>query len=304
VIEQQERHRLRSVLDRYVSPNVASVIIQQDRDAFTHALRGDKRPVAVLFSDIRSFTSWSEKLDPVVLVEQLNEYFAGTVQAVLDEQGTLQKYIGDALMAVWGDTHSHGPAEDCRRALRAALGMQAALNRLNARWTATAQRSVLSTGIGLNHGEAVVGNLGHPQRMEFTVLGDAVNFAARLESATKQFHQTLLVSDSVRQLAGDTFIFRCIDKLKVKGKAQPMEVFTVLGEKPATAEPDWLAQYHHAIALFRDRQFESATASFEQLTAGPLPDDYLCLYFLRRCAEVRANPPPDNWDTAYELTEK
>lgn len=302
--EQYQRRRLRGVLDRYVSPNVASVIIQQDRESFTAAMKGQKRPICVLFSDIRSFTSWSEKTDPINLVEQLNEYFGGTVAAILQQEGTLQKYIGDALMAVWGDTHTHGPEEDAHRSLRAALQMLDALHQLNEKWQSNPSRTPLDIGIGINQGEAVVGNLGHPQRMEFTVLGDSVNFAARLESATKQFGQSILVSDSIKSLVGDAFIFRQIDKLQVKGKTEPLEVYTVLGEKSKMPDPDWLKPYHEAVQLFRGRHFEEAQSILIKLAKNSLQDDYMCQHYLRRCSHCLLQPPPENWDGSYELKEK
>lgn len=301
--EQYQRRRLRGVLDRYVSPNVASVIIQQDRESFAAAMKGEKRPICVLFSDIRSFTSWSENTDPTDLVDQLNEYFGGTVEAILKQEGTLQKYIGDALMAVWGDTHTHGPEEDARRSLRAALHMFDALDEMNKKWQANPQRTPLKIGVGLNQGEAVVGNLGHPQRMEFTVLGDAVNFAARLESATKQFDQSILISDSIRDLAGDEFVFRQIDKLQVKGKKKPVEVYTVLSEKSQAQAPDWLHSYHEAIHLFRDRKFEEAQSLLNKLANTSLKDDFLCQHYLRRCSACLLKPPTENWDGSYELKE-
>ncbi len=187
-IEQMERARIRSVLDKYVSKNVANVVVEQS-DAFEQSLRGQKKAVTILFSDIRGFTTMSETCSPERLVGQLNEYFVPMVDAIVREGGTLQKFIGDAIMAAWGDTHSLGVKTDTTRAVRAALRMRAVLVKLNEEWAGNDERIALATGIGVNHGEVIVGEIGHPElRKEFTVLGDGVNLAARLESATKQFH--------------------------------------------------------------------------------------------------------------------
>ncbi|MFO1489281.1 MAG: adenylate/guanylate cyclase domain-containing protein, partial [Verrucomicrobiota bacterium] len=262
-IEQFERLRTRNLLERYVSKNVAKTILEDQR-SFLESLNGRKQNVAVLFSDIRGFTSMTEGSEPEKLVAQLNEYFLQMVGAVLDEGGTLQKFIGDAIMAAWGDTHSEGAAEDARRSVRAALKMRQELAKLNERWLTQPDRTKLSIGIGVNHGEIIVGNIGHPQRMEFTVLGDGVNLAARLESATKQFHTDILVGATLEALTREHFVYRRVDLLTVKGKARPVEVFTLLSDA-SQPPPAWLAEYHEAIRLYRGREFEPAAEKFRQV---------------------------------------
>jgi adenylate cyclase len=174
----------------------------------------------------------TERSDPEQLVQQLNEYFLEMVGAVLKENGTLQKFIGDAIMAAWGDVHTEGAEEDARRAVRTALDMRAALAKLNVRWQNQPNRVPLNIGMGVNTGEIIVGNIGHPQRMEFTVLGDGVNQAARFESATKQFHADLLVGESVEALTRKHFIFRQVGLLTVKGKTKPVEAFNAKLRSP------------------------------------------------------------------------
>ncbi len=301
-LEQFERRRYRNVLDRYVSSNVAKTILD-DRRSFVEALKGRKQPVTVLFSDIRGFTTMTESTDADKLVAQLNEYFADMVGSVLNNEGTLQKFIGDAIMAVWGDTHSHGIKADARGAVTAALQMRAALVKLNDQWQTKDDRLRLTIGIGVNHGEVIVGNIGHPQRMEFTVLGDGVNLAARLESATKQFHTDILIGEQVEKLTRDVFIYRSVDLLTVKGKTQPIEVFSILGDR-SEPPPVWLEIYHEAIRLYRTRKFSAAAAKFETARHQIGGEDFLCGMYLSRCAAYEISPPPENWDGSFTLSEK
>ncbi len=301
-MEQLERRRYRNVLDRYVSKNVARTILN-DRRSFVEALKGRKQPVTVLFSDIRGFTTMTESADADKLVAQLNEYFSDMVGSVLRHNGTLQKFIGDAIMAVWGDTHSKGIEADARGAVSAALQMRHALAKLNAGWKENTDRAKFSIGIGVNHGEVIVGNIGHPQRMEFTVLGDGVNLAARLESATKQFHTDILIGEQVEKLTREHFIYRTVDLLTVKGKTKPVEVFNLLGDR---SEPPsaWLAVYHEGISLYRSRKFSEATARFEAARYQIGGEDFLCDMYLSRCAAYELSPPPENWDGSFALADK
>jgi adenylate cyclase len=301
-LEQIERRRYRNVLDRYVSKNVARTILD-DKRSFEEALRGRKQPVTILFSDIRGFTTMTESSDAGKLVAQLNEYFASMVGIVLQEEGTLQKFIGDAIMAAWGDTHSDGTAVDARHAVNAALQMRPALAKLNALWKDNPDRAKLAIGIGVNHGEVIVGNIGHPQRMEFTVLGDGVNLAARLESATKQFHTDILIGEEAEKLTHDQFVYRAVDLLTFKGKTKPVEVFGVLSDR-SQPPPAWLAVYHDAIKLYRGRQFAEAIARFAAVQKEIGGEDFLCTMYAGRCAEYIKQPPPDNWDGSHTLSEK
>jgi len=301
-LEQFERRRYRNVLDRYVSKNVAKTILE-DRRSFVEALKGRKQPVTVLFSDIRGFTSMTESSDADKLVAQLNEYFRDMVGSVLENNGTLQKFIGDAIMAVWGDTYSKGRAEDALGAVTTALQMRAALAKLNGEWKENADRKKLAIGIGVNHGEVIVGNIGHPQRMEFTVLGDGVNLAARLESATKQFHTDILIGEEVEKLTRAHFLYRTVDLLTVKGKTKPVEVFSLVSARAVPA-PVWLEGYHQAVNLYRRREFKTAAERFKAV-AGQIPGgDFLCAMYGTRCEAFELSPPPEDWDGSFTLSEK
>jgi adenylate cyclase len=301
-LEQFEKLRFRNVLDRYVSKNVAKAILD-DKRSFLESLNGRKQEVTILFMDIRGFTSMTETTDPDKLVAQLNEYFFEMVGIVLKEGGTLQKFIGDAIMAGWGDTHTAGSAEDARRAVSAALQMRGELMKLNKRWTENPDRTPFSVGIGVNQGELIVGNIGHPQRMEFTVLGDGVNLASRLESATRQFHSDILIGESIHDVTSEHFVYRRVDLLTMKGKAKPVEVFTVLGDR-STPVPGWLSKYHEAIFSYRRRNFGEAIACLKEALKEIGREDYLCEMYIRRCEEFLRTPPPSNWDCSHALSEK
>ena len=245
----------------------------------------------------------TETSDADKLVAQLNEYFLEMVGTVLKEGGTLQKFIGDAIMAAWGDTHSESLETDAQRAVSAALQMRGALAKLNERWKNEKDRPKLSIGIGVNHGDVIVGNIGHPQRMEFTVLGDGVNLAARLESATKQFHADILIGEQTEQLTREKFIFRTVDLLTVKGKTKPVEVFALLNDRSQPA-PAWLEKYEGAVKLYRNRKFGEAARLFETARKEIGIKDYLCEMYIERCEVYLEEPPPTDWDGSYTLTEK
>ena len=301
-LEQIERSRTRGLLERYVSKNVAKTILEDQR-SFLESLNGRKQAVTVLFSDIRGFTSMTESADAAKLVAQLNEYFLEMVGIVLKENGTLQKFIGDAIMSAWGDTHSEGMAEDARRGVSTALQMRGALVTLNERWAAQPDRVRLKIGVGVNHGDIIVGNIGHPLRMEFTVLGDGVNLASRLESATKQFHADILVGEEAEKLTRDFFIYRNVGAVAFKGKSKPVETYVVLGDR-SQPPPAWLARYHQAIHLYRGKKFEAARALFQQAQSEAGARDFLCEMYLGECEKWLRQPPPPEWDGSFTLTEK
>ena len=215
----------------------------------------------------------------------------------------MQKFIGDAILAAWGDTHSNGFADDATRAVATALTMRVTLGALNAGWDKREDRIVISIGMGINHGDVVVGEVGHPERREYTVLGDGVNFAARLESATKQFHTDCLVGESVEALTRGQFIYREVGYLRVKGKTKPVHIYTPLSDK-TTPAPEWLADFHRALTLHRTRDFTAAVALFAEVKQRAGGEDFLCNWYTIHAQRYLAEPPPEDWDGSETLTEK
>lgn len=218
VVERQERARVRRTLERYVSKNVVSELLDHP-ESFHSALGGANRKVTILFTDIRNFTAFSARTSSQQLVAQLNEYFTAMVECVFDHDGTLDKFIGDALMAVWGNATSRGPAADACASVRCALAMRAALERLNDRWSMEG-RPTLDIGIALQSGEVVAGNIGSPNKMEFTVIGDAVNATWRLQERTKEHPGEILVGDALSRLIGPEFETEELGSLIVGGSIE------------------------------------------------------------------------------------
>jgi adenylate cyclase len=219
----KERDKLRTTFGKYMTDAVVEHLM-----AGKVALGGESLTVTILFTDIRSFTTISEKMDAQALVGLLNEYFTEMVSIVMQHDGVVDKYIGDAIMAVFGAPVSR--ADDAKNAVRAAVRMRQALAHLNKR---LAERGVapLQTGIGLHTGEVVAGNIGSERRMEYTVIGDAVNLASRLESTTKELGVSVLISDVTYELTRDAVETRPLREITVKGRAQPVMTYEVLGIK-------------------------------------------------------------------------
>jgi adenylate cyclase len=182
--------------------------------------------------------------------------------------------------------------------------MRKSLVKLNEGWRARGLPE-LGIGIGVNHGEVIVGNLGSTEKMELTVIGDAVNLASRLEGLTKEYHLDLLLGESLVPLVGDQFILRTVDYVQVKGKTKPVDVFTVMGEGAAqtVSLPIWLARYEEGVRLYRARAFDGALAAFGECLRRQ-PDDYLASMYANRCRALIAEPPDDTWNGVYVMTKK
>jgi adenylate cyclase len=225
--ERVEKNRVRRTLEKYVSKNVVRELLDEPK-AYAQSLGGVIRPVSILFSDIRGYSIVSARTDPQALVSQLNEYLTAMVECVFHFGGTLDKFIGDAVMAVWGNTRSEGVRNDAANAVRTALAMQAELERLNEEW---AKRGLpqLRIGIAINHGEVVVGNIGSPQRMEFTVIGDAVNVTWKLQELTKELGVDLIVGKKINALVVEEFELRPLGRVTIGQLPQPLEIFELCG---------------------------------------------------------------------------
>lgn len=223
--ERLEKARVRKTLEKYVSGNVVRELLDH-RSAFQQSLGGVVKPATILFSDIRGYTSVSAKTDPQALVSQLNEYLSAMVECVFRYGGTLDKFIGDAVMAVWGNVQSEGVANDATNAVRAGLAMRDELARLNEDWRKRGMNE-LRIGIAVNQGDVVVGNVGSPRRMEFTVIGDAVNVSWRLQELTKQVDTEIVVSKSVSSLVVEHFELQEFGSFHLAGFAEPVEIFGI-----------------------------------------------------------------------------
>jgi adenylate cyclase len=296
--EQQGRQQIKQLFSRMLSPEVMNHLLDHPENV---KMGGSERAVTVLFSDIRDYTKFSEGLAAVEVVRQLNIYFERMVACVQKSRGTFHKYIGDAIMAAWGDIEvaSLGPERDAQNAVRSSLMMRGKLRELNEERQADGLMP-LRIGIGINHGVGVlVGLIGASSRMEFTVMGDAVNTASRLEGLTKEFHTDLAISESVYELLGDDFLVRRLGLIVLKGKTKPIVVYEVLAEKNDLGQsklpPEFVARYEEAFDHFLARRFVDAEAGF-LACHQEYPDDYCVNEYLEASREFLYEPPPPDWD--------
>ena len=296
--ERGERRRIRDAFGRYLAPQVIRRI---ETGEVPLALGGARREATILFSDIRGFTTLSERLTPEQLVSLLNEYLTAMTTVVLDHEGVVDKYIGDAIMAFWNAPVPQ--ADHAVRAARTALGMRDRLETLRSEW---AERNLpdIRVGIGLNGGEVVIGNMGSEQRFDYTAIGDEVNLASRLESLTKYYGVTILISEFVRRQLGEDFFCRRLDLVTVKGKEKPVAVYELMGETSRVDEKarELASGFEKAIALFLARRWDEAEASFAALHARH--DDRAALLYVDRCRAYRHEPPAEEWDGRFVAKEK
>jgi adenylate cyclase len=303
LLERRQKLALKRSVMRFHSPDVAEEIVQHP-EYYYNIREGANRTIVILFSDIRGYTSMSEVLTAQQMVAQLNEYFERMVAIVFQREGAVDKFIGDAMMAVWGrfrnNPREYDLVQDACSAVDSALAMRAALAELNIGWR---QRDIteLAIGIGLHQGDAVVGEIGSHERAELTAIGDCVNLGSRLEGATKEYGLDLLISEALHQRVASHFRCRSVDLLRVKGKRQPVEVFTVLGPADQPPPPG-LEHFEEGMRAYRAGHFAHARLHFEHAAAAGLADE-LTSIFHKRCAELNLDPP-ENWDGVYTLTKK
>ncbi len=302
-LERIEKQRTRRTLERYVSKNLVKEILENP-DSYYHSLLGVRVPATMLFSDLVGFTTLTERADPEALVKQLNEYLSAMTAVVFQNGGTLDKFIGDAIMCVWGNVKSLGVAEDAKCAAHTALGMREALRRLNEGWRAEG-RLGLGMGVGINQGEVIVGNIGSHERMDPTVIGDAVNLASRLEGLTRIYGVDILIGETAAEFVRDEFHLKSVARAQVKGKTEPVDVFTLVGSRGDKVDPEllkWLESYEEGILKFRQRDFIDAKILFSRFLEF-YPDDFLAKMYLERALEYEQQPPDEAWN-AVEVFKK
>ena len=302
-LERLEKLRTRRTLERYVSKNLVAEVLENP-DSYYSSLRGARVPVTILFSDLVGFTTLCERADPEALVAQLNEYLTRMTSVVFSNGGTLDKFIGDAIMAVWGNVRSFGMAQDAKNCARAALGMRRELRQLNEQWRGEG-RMGLGMGIGINQGEVIVGNIGSHERMDPTVIGDSVNLASRLEGLTRIYGLDILIGATAAELVRDEFHLRSVARVQVKGKTKPVDVFTFIGARNEDVDPEllkWLDSYEEGLEKFRARDFTEAKILFSRFLEF-YPEDLLAKMYLDRALEYEQQPPDEAWD-AVEVFKK
>jgi adenylate cyclase len=291
--------RMKSTMSRYMDPGIAEKLLAGGGDV----LGGKSVVGTVLFSDIRGFTPITENLGAHGTVSLLNEYFTIMVDCIQKQGGMLDKFIGDAIMAVFGLPLPHDDDED--RAVRASIAMIEELRRWNAERAAAGKRPV-DIGVGLNTDTIVSGNIGSPKRMDYTVIGDGVNLASRLESACKQYGARILISENTYKKLKSTYRMREIDLVRVKGKTEPAAVFEVLDYHTEETFPnlrETLECFKDGLGYYRRQQWEKADLAFRSALEFN-PDDKVSQLWVGRVEQMRAHPPGKDWDGVWVMDSK
>jgi adenylate cyclase len=303
--ERKGREQIKQIFSKMVSPEVMNHLMEHPENM---ELGGSDRMATVLFSDIRGYTKFSEGLETAEVVRQLNIYFDRMVGCVNDTKGTLHKFIGDAIMAAWGDIEaaSQGEKNDATNAVTSALMMRQRLRILNEE-RKTENLTPIKIGVGLNYGVVQAGMLGSAGRMEFTVMGDTVNTASRLEGLTKEFKTDLAISESVKQLVADDFIVRRLGLIVLMGKSEATMVYEVLATKndpgASRMSTGGVVRYEEAFDHFLARRFKEAEALFVAC-AKDYPDDHCVKTYLAASREFLVTPPLPDWDGRIVMTTK
>ena len=296
--EEREKKKVRAAFGQYLAPAVVDRLLSEP-DLLR--LGGDERVLTAMFTDIRGFTAISEGLSPSELVDLLNEYLSEMTGVIFRHWGTLDKYIGDAIMAFWG---APVPQPDhAARACRAALEMLQVLNKLQQQWQAQG-RSQINIGVGINTGPMVVGNMGSKVRFNFTIMGDNVNLASRLEGINKEFGTRLIISESTYQAVGNGLVVRELDLIRVQGKMKPVRIYELLAmENEREKFRDLVDRFEAGLEHYRGGQWDVATEIFDKL-AQDYPGDKPSRVFLARCEHLMGQPPEGVWDGVYTMTHK
>lgn len=299
IFEQAQQRALKGALSQYLSPDIMEEVA---RDPGAIKLGGEKREMTVLFSDLRGFTSLSETIEAEKLVQMLNIYLTRMSDIIFRHQGTIDKYMGDAVMAFWGAPRQQ--PDHARRACLAALEMIEELERLNVEFERDGIPR-LEMGVGLNTGPMAVGNMGSERRFDYTVLGDSVNLGSRLESLNKEYGTSVIVSETTLVQAGSDLHARFLDLVAVKGKKEPAAVYELIsvdGQADQQREAA-MASYESGLERYKAADYAGAVPHFEEALRLN-PEDSVSAVYVERCRELVENPPPSDWDGVYVMTHK
>ncbi|HEY2458301.1 MAG TPA: adenylate/guanylate cyclase domain-containing protein [Candidatus Acidoferrum sp.] len=303
LVEEKEKRKVRTAFGQYLSPEVIRRLLVNPQ-----LVEPRKTEITVMFSDIRGFTTISEKLDAQELALFLNGYLSDMTKIVFDSQGTLDKYIGDAVMAFWGAPYEE--AGHAIHACEASLAMMKRVKELQQKWEKEGKPK-LDIGIGLNSGVASVGNMGSALRYGYTALGDAVNLSSRLEGLNKDYGTHILLNETTYLSAKDgDFLFREIDSIRVKGKLQPVRIYELLGKRSDLERNGFwadlqakLQKFSEARAFYQQRDWSTAQAAFQGML-DRWPDDGPSRTYWKRCQDYLFDEPPPSWDGVFTMDHK
>jgi adenylate cyclase len=299
--EAQEKNFLRRAFGVYIADEVIDEIVE---DPAKLKLGGENRLMTAMFTDIRGFSTISEQLSAEQLVQLLNQYLSGMSDIILDEKGVVDKYEGDAIIAFWGaPVMQQGHAE---HALASALKMKKLESELNKRFLAEKMSpGPLLTRIGINTGDMVAGNMGTQRKMNYTIMGNSVNLAARLEGVNKLYGTWILTTDFTAEGNMDRFVFRKLDRVRVIGIHTPVQLRELVAERNdmAPEQLDFLEQFSQSLDTFERREWKKAEQQFAALSERNPADGPSQLY-LNRSRDYLKKPPADSWDGVFNMTQK
>ena len=287
VLAQKKESRIRNIFQKYVPQELIDRFYQNPESMLT----GENRVLSILFSDIRGFTSISEKMQPEDLVNSLNHYFSVMVDLIMSRGGIIDKYIGDAIMAFFGAPVKHD--DDAYQSALAGIEMSEAVKSFNA-GQVKAGKPEFNIGIGINYGVVTVGNIGTDKKMDYTVIGDMVNLASRLEGLTKVYRQDLLISESLHQEIKEFLPWRLLDTVAVKGKEKGVRIYTIKKELDDREKKLWEI-HNKGMDLYYSREFSAAGDCFKEIISA-IPQDYPAEMMLESVNSYLKDPPPENWD--------
>ena len=297
--EMGQKTQIREMFGQYLSPKVVEDLVD---DPSKIQLGGEEREMTAFFSDIQGFSAISERLTPTELVQLLNDYLTDMCDIIISSEGTVDKFEGDAIMAFWGAPTRQ--SDHAQRACFAAIDMN---NRLIELRVKAVQEGItpLTVRMGVNTGRMVVGNMGSSQRMNYTIMGDAVNLASRLEGANKAYGSGMMISESTYRSCEEDIDVRELDRIMVVGKSEPVTVYQLLSRKNQTtgADADLVDQFSKGLEFYKAGDFRLAKSEFSSCLEI-FADDGPALTYISRCQAFADNPPDADWDGVYRLTEK
>jgi adenylate cyclase len=298
MVEAREHRWIKKSFSQYLNKEVIDILVKHPDQL---RLGGEEKDLTVIMADIRNFTTLSETLTPEALIQLLNRYLEELTEVILDNGGTLDKYMGDAVMAFFGAPVSdeNHPQNACRTVIQ----MCDRLQRKRQEWMAQGLPA-LHFGVGISTGAMVVGNLGSRRRFDYSVIGDNVNLASRLEGLTKIYGVEVIIPEQTRDRLDPTFVCRELDMVQVKGRQALVRIFELIGMAPdQTQGVAFISQFERGLHRYRCREFEAAIRLFQQ-TLQLRPKDKPSHLFIQRCQQLMAEPPDDNWDGTWTFTTK
>ncbi|MCL2122736.1 MAG: adenylate/guanylate cyclase domain-containing protein, partial [Desulfovibrionaceae bacterium] len=297
--KERQKRFIEKAFKSYLAPAVVQRIVDSGED---FGLHGEEREITVFFSDIRGFSSFSEKLPPDKLVRLLNRYFTPMTSIIRQHRGTLDKFIGDAIMAFWNAPEE--VEEHSAKALRATLAMHDSLDVLNPDLEAEFGLR-LAFGAGLHRGRARVGNMGTDELMDYTIIGDTVNLGSRLEGLCSYYGQRIIMSGECKHACGEgAFVFQRLGKERVKGRERPVDIYTAYSSEQAKNLTEELAASEYALHLYEQREFAQAEQEYARLSAAYPRNAKLYGVYLERCKRYLVEAPPEDWDGAFTHSSK